>query len=470
MKYSLNTIIERLNFKIPSAEKSLIYNRDENRFSYSKSTIDKIGFFEKIFLVTDKLTESYREKSYLPSTSAINSFYNNSKKPSYWRKVLINGFHDPLQLQQLFNQIKKEIWEREISSAQQKELFMYRKDIFGDFRYDSVTHKTIDDKVIKIIETLLESNSENAFIYVIFLFILIAIFHEDINKSPMSIVLTTETIEAVSKIKFDKKETFESGENSPLITLNKIETSEYVKTFDHPQYKKFAIYLYNDFGEFGCNFCSGNIVFEKNGVVKLDFKKEGSSTPTVYVGKANIFEKNDLVHITLEHEKTHRGAIICFHYTEFYEDPTCYLRKGLFISTTNDSHHRPSVRNIILLHKACDQSTVISGLLKCSDMRRNDGFIIIRKKNLSKFLTEINNLNLIKQDMTIFTEFFDRQKSDLYYIIHEDEFSKFLNNECGYLEEVEQIKIILLLKSFSELPNSIYPYKGEDETYCIFKN
>ena len=409
-------------------------------------------------------------KEYISEGSLIDSFYNANYDriktpdcPQLQKHITLSSliqcqFEKDNFCQTLFNNVKNFVWNP-LQSVTKELLREHRKDIFADFRYDSVTNQKIDDNVIEIIKTLLESNSENAFIYIIVLFILIAIFHEDINKPPMSIVLTTETIEAILEIKFDK------------ITLNKIKASEYVKSFDHPQYKKFAVYLYNDFGELGCNFCSGNIVFEKNGVVKLDFKKEGSSTPTVYVGKANIFEKNDLVHITLEHEKTHRGAIICFHYTEFYEDPTCYLRKGLFISTTNDSHHRPSVRNIVLLHKACDQSTVISGLLKCSDMRRNGGLIIIRKKNLSKFLTVINNLNLIKQlDLTIFTEFFDRQKSDLYYIIHEDEFSKFLNNECDYLEEVEQIKIILLLKSFSELPNSIYPYKGEDETYCIFKN
>ena len=473
MKYSLNTILERLNITIPIVDQSLIYgwtvDSAKNSYlrGYTNNTINKISFYETLFLINEKALSYYREKTDLQASAAINSFYDKNyeqKIPSRWFQSIRQGFSDFSYPQQLFKQIKEIIWNK-ISSDTKDTLFSHRKDIFGDFRFDTVTDKMLPPDLIKTIEILLESDSKDSFIYVILLFILIAIFHEGITTHPVSIVLEEETIESILKIGFNKNEISSSFSNI---------SNEYDQPFGHQQYKNFKIYLYNDTGNYTSDFCSGEIHFRDNGEVTLNFQNEKSMGTTQYSGKAYLFTANKLVHITLEDETTHRGALICFHYTEFKKEPKkCFLRKGLFISTgAADEHYRPYVKNIILLHKAPTQQEFVSGLLKCCNMRNGKEFIIIQKTAAIHFINRLYEFDFmlpLSNSKSLFEQFFDRHEHNNYCFIKENEFLDFLiENFNSSLDEWNHIEIILLLKSFSELPNAIYPYATPDPTFHIF--
>jgi len=366
--------------------------------------------------------------------------------------------------QTLFNNVIKFCWQP-LQQETKDLLYKYRKDIFSDFRFDTVTYQRLHPDLIKTIEILLESDSKDSFIYVILLFILIAIFHKDITTQPVSIVFEKETIESILKFGFSK--------NEISSTISNI-SNEYNQPFYHQQYKNFKIYLYNDTGNYTSDFCSGEIHFKDNGEVTLNFQNKKSMGTTRYSGKAYLFTANKLVHITLEDEMTHRGALICFHYTEFKKEPKkCFLRKGLFISTgAADEHYRPYVKNIILLHKEPTQQEFVSGLLKCCNMRNGKEFIIIQKTAATHFINRLYEFDFMLtliDSKSLFKHFFDRHEHNNYCLIKENEFLDFLiENFNASLDEWNHIEIILLLKSFSELPNAIYPYATPDPTFNIF--
>ena len=371
--------------------------------------------------------------------------------------------------QTLFKKIKQHIWEP-LQQNTKDILKEHRKDIFGDFRYDSVSDDRLSPDLIKKIEILLELESENSFIYLILLFILIAIFHEKITETPVSIVLDETTIGNILQIEFSKNKY-----PTPILnTLNESVSDEYDKFFVHKQYKNFKIYLYNDTGNYTSDFCSGDIHFRDNGDVTLNFQNEKSTRTTLYSGKAYLFTANKLVHITLEDEETHRGALICFHYTDFKKDPKkCFLRKGLFISTgAADEHYRPFVKNIVLLHKEPTQQELVSGLLKCCNMRNGNEFIIIHKDEATHFIDRLYEFDFmlsLSGSKSRFQDFFSSHEHNNYCLFKENEFLDFLIDKFkSSLDEWNHIEIILLLKSFSELPNAIYPYATPDPTYHIF--
>ena len=462
MHYSLNEIIARLSLH---------------------------KYFEKI---QKKESKNYKEIllkrlfdiDYYGAPSGRDSFFRGNYKhpgnedfPSLQKETdltqkITELFFDNNYIQTLFEKIKQNIWEP-LQHDTEKILLEHRKDIFGDFRYDTVTktNRMLDNDLIKTIEILLESESKDSFIYVILLFILIAIFHEDITTQPVSIVLKEETIESILKIGFSKNNYPTSISN----TLNGSITNEYNKLFVHPQYKNFKIYLYNDTGNYTSDFCFGEIHFMDNGNVTLSYQNENSTGTTKYSGKAYLFTVNELVHITLEDEATHRGAFICFHYTEFQKGPKkCLLRKGLFISTGAASENfRPFVKNIILLHKEPTQQEFVSGLLKCCDMRNGNEFIIIQKNSVNHFIDRLYEFDFmlsLSNSKLLFKQFFAKHEHNNYCFVKENEFLVFLmENFKPFLNEWERIEIILLLKSFSELPNAIYPYATPDPTFQIFR-
>ena len=455
MHYSLNEIIARLYLKD-------YLGQDKNISWKVKLLKELFGEYDNFYKAPDGFFNgNYLRKKTVDipplthhnvATPIYDSFNNDNINNGYVKKLFEN---------------LNNLWNR-LHPNTRKLLFKHRRDIFGDFRYDSVNDHTLDEldnDLPKNIENLLELESEKAFIYAILLFILIAIFHENIAVDPVSVVFKKETIEGILEIEFSKNEISSSISNI---------SNEYDQPFGHQQYKNFKIYLYNDTGNYTSDFCSGEIHFRDNGEVNLNFQNEKSMGTTQYSGKAYLFTANKLVHITLEDETTHRGALICFHYTEFKKDPKkCFLRKGLFISTgAADEHYRPYVKNIILLHKEPTQQEFVSGLLKCCNMRNGKEFIIIQKTAVTHFINRLYEFAFmipLIDSKSFFEQFFDRHEHNNYCLIKENEFLDFLiENFNSSLDEWNHIEIILLLKSFSELPNAIYPYATPDPTFHIF--
>lgn len=487
MEYSLNKILnERLSFDLPSASKEelLIYKLFKNPrlVNIPHSTVNKTVFFEKIFLINEQsmlLYKKYYQSKYdlVPSASAVNSFYAknyNPSQPQHWNNAIKKGFDDNQYLQLLFERIKSVVWEG-ITPDNQDKLLKYRKDIFGDFRYDSITNNILDSSLIKTIEYLLDQNSKDAFIYVILLFILISIFHDNINTFPMCYAFNIEKITSVTGVSFAEFDSHIFGDGYNVNSATDAEISEYNKTFVHDAYKNFKVYIYDDIGNYTSVFCCGDINFCDDGRVILEFINEKTRLITKYSGKAYLFTNNKMVHIHLTDDNTHRGALICFHYTDFIKEPKkCFLRKGLFIATgAADESYRMLVKNIIFLHKEPKQKELIMGLLKCCNMRNEKEFIIIHKTALTKFINSLHEFNLIcgiDNLNLIFEEFFYQHENNEYFLVRENEFLDFLmKNFKSYLDEWSHIEITLLLKSFSELPNAIYSYPISDPTFYIFK-
>ena len=109
-------------------------------------------------------------------------------------------------------------------------------------------------------------------------------------------------------------------------------------------------------------------------------------------------------------------------------------------------------------------------------MRESDEFIVIREKNLDKFIKKLDVFDFIDAleiDKTQIESFLKKyctpadSDEDAYFLIRENSFIDWLKKH--EVSELQHKKIVLLLKSFSELPNSIYLYPIKDETYKIFK-
>ena len=105
MKYSLNTILERLNITIPIVDQSLIYgwtvDSAKNSYlrGYTNNTINKISFYETLFLINEKALSYYREKTDLQASAAINSFYDKNyeqKIPSRWFQSIRSCLKNPI--------------------------------------------------------------------------------------------------------------------------------------------------------------------------------------------------------------------------------------------------------------------------------------------------------------------------------------------------------------------------------------
>ena len=105
-------------------------------------------------------------------------------------------------------------------------------------------------------------------------------------------------------------------------------------------------------------------------------------------------------------------------------------------------------------------------------MRNGKEFIIIQKTAVTHFINRLYEFAFmipLIDSKSLFEQFFDRHEHNNYCLIKENEFLDFLiENFNSSLDEWNHIEIILLLKSFSELPNAIYPYATPDPTFHIF--
>ena len=252
-------------------------------------------------------------------------------------------------------------------------------------------------------------------------------------------------------------------------------TSVFPSLFSDSQYHTFTTYFYDDYQTDQSEFCKGNITFFDNGDVTFKFEKS-EHKEIIYKGHAKLFAPNKLAFIELIKEGGRdSGALLVFHYSHYPDDPQkVFLRKGFFISTaTTEQNFRPYVKNIILLHTDAkdDQIDLIKGMLKCSDMRNMGDFIIIKSGKQDTLWNKICNLDFVNntlENKTAFFNFLDGNKTNKYFVFIEDDLDHALRT--WFLSDLQRSIVAFVIKSESELPNSIYPYKCQDELFTVFKD
>lgn len=245
--------------------------------------------------------------------------------------------------------------------------------------------------------------------------------------------------------------------------------------FSDSQYQTFTTYFYDDYQTDQSEFCKGKITFCDNGDVTFKFEKS-EHKEIIYKGHAKLFAPNKLAFIELIKEGGRdSGALLVFHYSHYPDDPQkVFLRKGFFISTaTTEQNFRPYVKNIILLHTDAkdEQIDLIKGMLKCSDMRNMGDFVIIKSGKQDTLWNKICNLDFVNnasENKTAFFNFLDGNKTNKYFVFREDDLDHALKTWLSI--DLQRSIVAFVIKSESELPNSIYPYKCQDELFTVFKD
>lgn len=180
MQYSLNTLLfDILDLKL-NIEKynPLLDDKSTQLLKY------KDYFFASLFITSENL------KGFDFSDTVLDYLFNKSydtkkekfKAPKVIKKLKELNFNLKRKSFEVFEKFQKLLSANQALNVDNLEyLFQKRKSVFSTFKKDEILGKPINKKLQITIQKLLEIEDPLAFEYILFLFVLISIFHEDLS-------------------------------------------------------------------------------------------------------------------------------------------------------------------------------------------------------------------------------------------------------------------------------------------------
>ena len=186
MEYSINNVFINV---FGEHELSVILGSDSHIVQGNSEKLHS-----KLIKLKDKLLiDLFEDIGKSRNASSINDFYN--KNDPIWRKMTSHVLNVLVNKKTVFEQFQKILETyRDHYPLQYKTNFQNRKEYFHIFYrkdmsnkdscyYDTLNDQALDKKLQNIIKKLSAMDDENAFEYMVFLFILISIFHDTLTSN-----------------------------------------------------------------------------------------------------------------------------------------------------------------------------------------------------------------------------------------------------------------------------------------------
>ncbi len=321
--------------------------------------------------------------------------------------------------------------------------------IFNESNISANWHGSESGELVELknaLSELLAFNTDEAIIYVIFLYVLIAVFGEDI--SDLSKLYSQEAVRKIY-MKSDVLDRIYTRYHAPFCDNDYIET-------------EYNIYLFRGTVDSIYESATLKMTVDANGrptaMLVISDSNESVARPgekralnKIFKGVPVKSDNDDTVYMVLRNEVDEEFAFLCFKYQHF-NTGNMYYRTGLFISCQQINSHNqyPSAQKACICRKELtnEELICIRGMLSIGSSR-----IILTEEQLINFVNEIDKLNLPFADefKRYYLPFIELHKKTVYLF---DEM-EIISSTLGSLTETERIKLMLMLKDISETQKGI---------------